>query len=65
MKRYWFELLDESYNDLGAMIPDGSNKQTAINCATRWMRDNGVTTAKLSVNSMRTSDILDIIAVEL
>ena len=65
MKRYWFELLDESYNDLGAMIPDGSNKQTAINCAKRWMRDNGVTTAHLSVNSMRTSDILDMIVIEL
>lgn len=23
MKRYWFELLDESYNYYGVLIPDG------------------------------------------
>lgn len=33
MKRYWFELTDERYNDLGVSIPDGSSKQTAINHA--------------------------------
>ena len=46
MRRYWFELLDDSYNDLGAFIPDGSNKQ-------------------LSINSMRTGNILDIIDIEI
>ena len=27
MKRYWFELTDEHYNDLGAAISDGWPKQ--------------------------------------
>lgn len=26
MKRYWFELTDEHYNDLGAAISDGWQK---------------------------------------
>ncbi len=65
MKRYWFELLNESYDNLGASIPDGSSKQTAINRAKRWMKENGVKYAQLSVNSMRTSNILDIIEIEL
>lgn len=65
MRRYWFELLDDSYNDLGAFIPDGSNKQAAINQARQWMKDNGVAQAKLSINSMRTGNILDIIDIEI
>ena len=65
MKRYWFELLNESYDNLGASIPDGSSKQTAINRAKRWMKDNGVKYAQLSVNSMRTENILEIIEIEL
>ena len=40
MKRYYFELLDDDYNDLGALIPDGSSKKTAVNRAKRWMVDN-------------------------
>lgn len=65
MRRYYFELLDNEYNDLGACIPDGSNKQAAINRARQWMRDNGVASAQLSVNSMRTSNLLDVIDIEL
>lgn len=65
MRRYWFELLDDSYNDLGAFIPDGSNKQAAINRARQWMKGNGVAQAKLSINSMRTGNILDIIDIEI
>lgn len=65
MKRYWFTLMDEDYNDLGALIPDGSNKQTAINRAKKWMRENGIKSAQLEVNSMTTSNILDIIEIEL
>ena len=42
MKRYFFQLLDENYNDIGALIPDGSSKQSAINKARRWMQANGV-----------------------
>lgn len=26
MRRYWFELEDDRYNELGAAIPDGSSK---------------------------------------
>lgn len=65
MRRYWFELEDDRYNELGAAIPDGSNKQAAINKARRWMEINGVEIAKLIVNSMRTGNILDVIDIEL
>lgn len=65
MRRYWFELEDDRYNELDAAIPDGSNKQAAINKARRWMEINGVEIAKLIVNSMRTDNILDVIDIEL
>lgn len=65
MKRYWFQLLTESYDELGAMIPDGSNKVSAVNRAKRWMEQNGIDCAVLTVNSMVTSNILDIIQIEL
>ena len=65
MRRYWFELTDERYNDLGAAIPDGSNKQAAINKARQWMRDNSVAKAMLAVNSMRTDNLIDVINIEL
>lgn len=62
-KLYWFSLLDKDYNELNASIPDGSNKQTAINQSKRWMKENGITTAQLSVNSMRTDNILEIMEI--
>ena len=65
MRRYWFELEDDCYNDLGVAIPDGSNKQAAINRARQWMKSNGIKEAKLIVNSMRTDNILDVIDIEL
>lgn len=65
MKMYWFELTDERYNDLGAAIPDGSNKQAAINKARQWIRDNNVAKAMLAVNSMRTDNLIDVINIEL
>lgn len=65
MRAYWFELLDEDYNDLGIFIKDGSNKKVAINAAKREMRERGIKTANLSVNSMRTSDLLDVISIEI
>ncbi|MDC7147989.1 MULTISPECIES: hypothetical protein [Parabacteroides] len=65
MKRYYFELLDSDYNDLGALISDGSNKQTAINKAKKWMGANGIKSAQLSVNSMITDNILQIIDIEI
>lgn len=65
MKRYWFELIDERYNDLGVSIPDGSNKQTAINHAKRWMEENRVRVAELAVNSMITGNLIDTIEIEL
>lgn len=64
MKRYYFQLLDEQYNDLGTFIPDGSNKQSAINRAKRWMQENEIKHAQLSVNSMITDNVLDIIDIE-
>lgn len=64
MKRYYYELMDEDYNSYEAAIPDGS-KARAIAQAKRAMRDLGIRRALLVVNSMRTSNILDIITVEL
>lgn len=65
MKRYWFALMDAEYNDLGVTIPDGSNKQTAVNCAKRRMQENGVKSAQLEVNSMITDNLLEFIDIEL
>ena len=65
MKRYWFQLLTADYDELGALIPDGSSKATAANRAKRWMRQNGINSAVLAVNSMATSNILDMISIEL
>ena len=63
MKRYFFQLLDDNYNDIGAYLPDGSSKQSAINKARKWMQANGVRFAQLSVNSMQTENLLDIIEI--
>lgn len=57
MKRY--------YNSYEVAIPDGRIKARAIAQAKRAMRDLGIRRALLVVNSMRTSNILDIITVEL
>lgn len=65
MKRYYFNLLDDDYNDLGAFIPDGSSKKTALNRAKRWMAENGLNKAQLEVNSMATDYILEMIDIEL
>ena len=64
MKRYWFELTDEHYNDLGAAISDGWQKSPAIAEAKRWMKENGVKAAILVCNSMATDNILDMIHIE-
>ena len=65
MRRYYFVLTDVHCNNLDAFIPDGSNKQTAVNHAKRWMKENGVKVAQLEVNSMRTDNLLDVIDIEL
>lgn len=65
MKRYYFELLDAKYNDLGAFIPDGSSKQSAVNKAKKWMKGNGVHAAILSVNSMLSGNLLDTIEIDI
>lgn len=59
--------MDEDYNSYEAAIaiPDGRIKARAIAQAKRAMRDLGIRRALLVVNSMRTSNILDIITVEL
>lgn len=64
MKRYYYELMDEDYNGYEAAIP-GRIKARAIAQAKRAMRDLGIRRALLAVNSLRTSNILDIITVEL
>lgn len=66
MKRYYYELMDEDYNCYEVAIPDGRIKARAIAQAKRAMRDlGGIRRALLVVNSLRTSNILDIITVEL
>ena len=53
--------MDEDYNSYEAAIPDGRVKTRAIAQAKRAMRDLGIRRSLLVVNSMRTSNILDII----
>lgn len=65
MKRYWFTLMDEAYEDLGVLIPDGSSKTAAVNRAKRWMQENEVKSAQLQVNSMRTDNLLEFIDITL
>lgn len=62
MKRYWFTLMNEAYEDLGVLI---SSKATAVNRAKRWMQENGVKSAQLQVNSMRTDNLLEFIDITL
>lgn len=57
--------MDEDYNSYEAAIPDGRIKARAIAQAKRAMRDLGIRRALLAVNSMMTSNMLDIITVEL
>lgn len=65
MKRYYYELMAEDYSSYEAAIPDGRVKTRAIAQAKRAMRNLGIRRALLVVNSLRTSNILDIITVEL
>lgn len=66
MKAYYFELVRcDNYEDLGAFIPDGSNKKSAENKARKWMKEHNVNEADLVVNSLRTNNILDIITISL
>lgn len=65
MRRYWFELTDVHNQDLGAFIPDSSSKQSAINRAKRWMKENCVDKAALAINSMATNNLIDIIDIEI
>lgn len=65
MKRYWFQLLTSNYDELNVLIPDGSSKTSATNFAKRWMKQNDIDNAILAVNSLATSNILDMIQIEL
>lgn len=60
-----FELTDRSYNDLGAFIPDGYSKEVAVRQAKRWMAENSIVLATLIVNSLRTSNVLDVIDIDI
>lgn len=57
--------MDEDYNSYEADIPDGRIKTRAIAQAKRAMKGLGLRRALLVVNSLRTSEILDIITIEL
>ena len=65
MKRYYFELTDGSYNDLGAFIPDGYNKEVAVRQAKKWMAENSIVLATLVVSSLSTSNVLDVIDINI
>ena len=65
MKRYYFTLMDEKYNELDAFIPDGSHKQSAVNYARKWMKDNNIQFASLDVSSIRTGNLLDVIDISI
>ena len=57
--------MDEDYNSYEAAIPDGRIKARAIAQAKRAMKELGLRRALLVVNSLTTSNILDIITIEL
>ena len=57
--------MDEDYNSYEAAIPDGRIKARAIAQAKRAMKKLGIRRALLEVSSLTTSDILDIITIEL
>lgn len=65
MRRYYFYLIDGAYNEYPAHINDGSSKKTAINASRKYMAANNIKSATLVVNSMITSNILDMIDLEL
>ena len=65
MKRYYFELTDRNYNDLRAFIPDGYNKEVAVRQAKKWMAENSIVLATLVVSSLRTSNLLDVIDIDI
>ena len=65
MRRYYFELTDRNYNDLGAFIPDGYNKEVAVRQAKKWMAENSIVLATLVVSSLRTSNVLDVIDINI
>lgn len=65
MNRYYFELLDEDHNDLGVFIADAATKATGIRRAKKVMKENGIKSAELSVSSLATDNLLDLIPIEL
>lgn len=66
MKRYYYELLDADWTPVpGAFIPDGRIKSRAIAQAKRQMKELGIEQAQLSINSLRTSNILEIVDIDL
>lgn len=58
--------MDEIWKDIAGFenMYQVSNKQSAINRAKRWMQENEIKHAQLSVNSMITDNVLDIIDIE-
>ena len=56
MKRYCFEL---------TFIPDGYNKEVAVRQAKKWMAENSIVLATLVVSSLRTSNVLDVIDINI
>lgn len=66
MKRYYSELMDEDYNSYEAAIPRRKN-QSQSHCSSKASNEGlgGIRRALLVVNSMRASNISDIITVEL
>lgn len=63
MSTYKYELLNGGYYNVGASIPNGDNKRTAMTQAKRWMRKNGYTTVWLSVYSVLTGNHLQLILI--
>lgn len=63
MKRYYFNVLREDYSVIESIsIPDGSSKLSAYRLAQRLIKLAKITDAcYLEVNSMKTSNLLDLI----
>lgn len=57
--------MDDNDMPLEAFIPDGSSKEAAVRKSKNWMQANGVSHAQLAVNSLRTSNVLDILEINI
>lgn len=65
MGRYYFEVTDENYNDLGLLVSDDCSKLAAIGKVKKWMRENRVSRTILAIKSTKTNYLLEVIKIDI